>query len=79
MLELLHELDHIGAKAIMIGGRMPRLKNSVVDVPAQVFDKPAEDAPINLGDRAVRINRAGCRDHDGPFQAVRSAGGAGGD
>ena len=55
---LTHELEHVAAEAVGVGGRMAGLVDPAIDRPAHVFDERAEQPLIHLADREGRV------DHD---------------
>jgi hypothetical protein len=73
--ELLDELDHVGAEAVLVGSRVRRFMDAVVYAAAQVLDERAEQAPIDDSDLEVRIDGEVCADHASlPGQAERGRG-----
>ena len=61
--ELTHELSHVGAEAVLVGGRVIRLVDAGVDAAAHVLDEGPEDPAVERPHRERGIEPHGRHTH----------------
>jgi hypothetical protein len=55
--QLAHQRQHVAAKAPLVGGRVARLPDPLVDAAPEMLDEGAEEAPVGCADGEVVVEK----------------------